>query len=225
VSLTLILTVTAAVAASMGYLAARRQGDAAPESDRNPGAKGKGGPGDDEEDGDREGGAGRAGKRKPRPPVRATSAFEDLPLALGDVVTAEREERWLAGALVAREQGRVVGVLFVAPEGAVQKAVAVFSPPRRDVYWMDPRDLEVPGEPPSTVEIGGIALRRRGRLPVTLERVGQGTPDLGEEGLWAVYEGGGRDVAVMIAGRGRTCVWSGARLDEHEYDRLGAGGD
>ena len=209
-SLTLILAVTAAVAASMGYLAARRQGESDVEPDDDADAK-KNGPPDPE---------GRARPAKPE-----ASAFEGLPVSLGDVVTAEAEERWLAGALIAREQRRVIGVLFVAPEGAETKAVAAFPEPRRDLYWMSPVEIVSPDEPPSTIEVRGIALRRKSRIPVTLERLGQGAPDLGDEALWAIYEAGGRDVAIALVSRGKALAWMGVRLDSHEYDRLGAGGD
>lgn len=217
-SFTLLLAVTAAVAASMGYLAARKHGD---EDDGPP-------------DSGEEGGARKKDREKeppakpaPKPikkPAATVSPFATLPLALGDVVSAGAEERWLAGAVVAREGGRVIGAVFLAPEGAVHKAVAVFSPPRKDIWWMSPATVDSPSEPPATIEIGGVALPRKGRLPVTLERLGQGAPDVGEEGLWAVYDQG-RDVALVVASQGKAHAWSGRRLDEDEYDRLGGGGD
>ena len=213
-SFTLLLAVTAAVAASMGYLAARKHGDedeTAPDS----------------------GSAGHGKKREreqdpaPRPVKTATVTsppYATLPLALGDVVSAGVEERWLAGAIVAREGERVIGALFLAPEGMVNKAVAVFAPPRKDIWWLSPTELASPSEPPATIEVGGVAMQRKGRLPVTLERLGQGAPSLGQEGLWAAYERG-REVAMVIASQGKAHAWSGVRLDEEEYDRLGGGGD
>jgi hypothetical protein len=217
VSLTLLLAVTAAVAGSMGYFAARRHG----EGDASPDEGGEKQAGDPEKKKD---------DRRPPPPVKAApkkpaaSPFATLPLALGDVVSSGHEERWLAGAVVAREGGQVIAALLLAPEGTKQHAVAVFAPPRRDVWWMAPTDLVSPAEPPATVELGGVALQRKARLPVTFERLGQGAPDVGEEGLWAVY-GHGRDVAVVIASLGKAHAWVGVRLEEGEYDRLGGGGD
>jgi hypothetical protein len=216
-SFTLLLAVTAAVAASMGYLAARKHGE---EDD---------GPSDsDEEEGrkkDQDEGKNLAPKPGAKPAKKpGASPFATLPLALGDVVSSGSEERWLAGAVVAREDGRVVGALFLAPEGVVEKAIAVFAPPRKDIWWMSPVPLDSPGEPPATIEIRGVAMPRKGRLPVALERLGQGTPDLGDDGLWAIYDLG-RDVALVIASHGKIHAWSGARLDEDEYDRLGGGGD
>jgi hypothetical protein len=81
-----------------------------------------------------------------------------------------------------------------------------------------------PDEPPATIELDGIALARKGRLPVALERLGQGAPLVGEEGVWAVYDRG-RDVAVVIASQGKAHAWVGKKLDAEEYDRLGGGGD
>ena len=222
-SFTLILAVTAAVAASMGYMAARKHGDAGAEPD----------PDDDEGDPP---GKKREGKQAPSPPekkpVKKAKAgpeptpFATLPLALGDVVSLSSgvEERWLAGAIVARENGQVIGALFLAPEGVTLKAVAAFAPPRRDLYWMSPAELTSPDEPPATIELGGIALQRKGRLPVTLERLGQGAPQVGAEGIWAVYDSG-RDVAVVVVSEGKAHAWVGTRLEEEEYDRLGGGGD
>ena len=222
-SFTLLLAVTAAVAASMGYLAARKRGDdddAPPDSgDENAGRK------KDQEKKDKEPAGKPAPKPSKKPPIAAPSLpFATLPLALGDVVSSGTEERWLAGAVVAREGGRVIGALFLAPEGVVQHAVAVFAPPRKEIWWMSPATIASPDEPPATIEVGGAAMPRKGRLPVTLERLGQGAPPLGEEGLWAVYDRG-REVALVIASHGTAHGWSGVRLEEGEYDRLGGGGD
>jgi len=216
-SFTLLLAVTAAVAASMGYLAARKHGveDGIP-------------PGDEDDEKDEKKDEKEEKKREPAPrPVKKPAVslpFATLPFALGDVVSSGPDERWLAGAIVAREGGRVIGALFVAPEGVVHKAVAVFAPPRKDIWWMSPIELASPDEPPATIEVEGVALQRKGRLPVTLERLGQGAPPVGEDGIWAAYDRG-KEVAVVIASQGRAFAWSGVRLDEEEYDRLGGGGD
>jgi hypothetical protein len=219
-SFTVLLAVTAAVAASMGYLAARKRGDddePPPDSgDESPGRK------KEQEKKEREKPATKSAKKAPAP--AASLPFATLPLALGDVVSSGMEERWLAGAVVARENGRVIGALFLAPEGVVQHAVAVFAPPRKEIWWMSPAAIVSPDEPPATIEVGGAAMPRKGRLPVTLERLGQGVPPLGEDGLWAVYDRG-RDVAVVISSHGTAHGWSGVRLEEGEYDRLGGGGD
>ncbi|MFT3766148.1 MAG: hypothetical protein QM820_11635 [Minicystis sp.] len=227
-SLTLLLAVTAAVAASMGYFAARKHGDEGPIGDERDERDER-----DDEKKDEKGEQKREEKQGDAPPEPSKGAkktkpdpapFATLPLALGDVVSAGMEERWLAGAVVAREDSHVIAALFLAPEGKEQKAVAAFAPPRKDVWWMSPAELVTPDEPPATIELNGIALQRKARLPVRLSRHGQGAPQVAEEGIWAVYDRG-RDVAVVIASQGQAHAWVGTRLEEDDYDRLGGGGD
>lgn len=216
-----VVAVTALLAAAAGYLAARSRASSGVDpkkqlDSKNPKDKKK-----DAKDAKQLAGGGlAAGKAQPSAP----SPFDGMPLALGDVVLAEAEERWLAGALVARENGRVVAALFFSPEGATTRALAAFGAPRRDIYWMSPVEVVTPPEPPATIEIGEAMLARRGRLPVSVERLGQGAPQVDEALLWATYEGGGRDVAVLLAGGGKVLAWRGSRLDEGDYDRLGTGG-
>jgi hypothetical protein len=218
-SLLLLLAMSAAAAASAGYFAARRRkaagfGDDDAVERRDPRSR----PPDPIASQQDASPAPKKNKKKKVDP------FAELPFALGDVVVGDGE-RWLAGAVLAREGDRVIGALFVAPEGAKQLGVAAFAAPRRDVFWLAPADVDSPGEPPATLEIRGIALRREGRLPVAFERVGQGAPQVGEEGMWAVYDGGGRDVALVLTSGGHTFGYAGVRLDEGQYDRLGAAGE
>jgi hypothetical protein len=240
-SFTLIMAVTAAIAGSMGYLAARRKEDEAgarKDRDRDrdqdregdePGEKGAGkldSKKQKEQDGKQKDEGKPAPKSKPgkaAATAKEKSPFEGLPLKLGDVVSSTTEERWLAGALVAREEGRVLSVLFIAPEGAKLAAVAAFAPPRKEIFWMDPAELVSPEEPPATIELNGVALRRKGRLPVAIERLGQGAPSVGEEAIWGAYEGGAGEVAIVITGQGKVFAWMGQRLAEEQYDRLGEG--
>jgi hypothetical protein len=244
-SFTLILAVTAAVAGTMGYLAARKKGDEpeGPPKKRNDENKR-----DDHDEDEKEEKEEKDEYGKPPPEVKVTAkikpgpkpggngavkpetaeeknkkTFAGLPLSLGDVVSDGHEERWLAGALVAREQGRVLSALFLAPEGAKLSAVAVFAAPRKEIYWMDPAELDVTDEPPATIELAGIAFRRKARLPVTIERLGQGAPSIGEEAIWGVYDGGPAEVAVVLVSEGRVFAWQGRKLDEDRYDRLGEG--
>ena len=199
------IAVTAAVAASLGYLASRRR-----ESARETF-------GPDETKALDE-------KKKPRalkapPPA---DPLAGLALALGDVVSAEGDERWLAGAIVARERA-LAAVIFVAPEGLAHHVVALVPADARTVLWLSPEAVDTPPEPPGTLEIRGMAMQRRSRLPVTFERFGQGAPTLGASGLFAVYEAGGREVAIVITSEGKALAWAGRRLDEGEYDRMGGG--
>lgn len=224
-SMMLVLAVTAAVAASMGYMAARKKGgEAPPEGDDHDRED------DRDEQREKKEQKREEKKREVAPPKKKPAAdpktlFEDLPLALGDVVMAEGGERWLAGAVIAKEQSRVLGALFLAPEGSSQHAIACFAAPQRHIYWLTPSELTSPDEPPATIELGTAMFRRRARIPVSLTRLGQGVPELHEEGLWAVYDGGGRDVAVVLTSGGRVMAYKGVRLDEGEFDRLGGGGE
>jgi hypothetical protein len=203
---------TAVVAATTGYLIARRRG----------------GSGDARRALPKRGGGGRAAPpsdpKKDAKGAPEAEALTGLPLTLGDVIVAGTEERWLAGALVAREKGRVVSALFLAPEGATTRAVVAFALPKTEIFWLDPTDVVSPAEPPATLELAGAMLTRRSRLPVVVERLGQGAPRVGDAVLWATYEGGGREVAVVLVSEGRALAWMGRRLDADEYDRLGSGG-
>lgn len=195
----ILIAVAAGVSVAAGLFAARRRGKGEPtKTDATAGAT-----------------------AKPAAPAEP-SPFDGLALALGDVISSDREERWLAGALVAREAGRVVLVLFVAPEGVSHGAVAVFPAPRRDILWLAPAELVCPPEPPTTIEIGATTLSRRSRIPVAIERVGQGTPSIGETALWATYEGGA-DIAVVLCSQGKVFAWLGRHLGETDYERLGSG--
>mgnify|MGYP000873746867 CR=1 FL=1 len=170
---------------------------------------------------------------EPRPASRAAPQLERLPLRLGDVVSAEvevngrmaHEERWLRGGVVASEGGELVGVVYAAPEGAVLEAVAVFAEPERHILWMSPVEVELGPEPPATLEIGGVLMRRKLRRPVELERIGVGAPPCAAEALWVQYEGPAGAAAVILAQGQRRLAWSGSRLDEGRYDRMGGGAD
>lgn len=170
--------------------------------------------------------AKKSGDRTPGPAkAQMKRAFEVTPLALGDVVLAEGEERWLAGAIVAREGDKVVAAVFFAPEGAKIKVVAAFARPRRDVGWLSPARVDSPSEPPASIEIDGSPMTRRGRLPVTLASHGQGVPKIGDTGILAEYEGGADDVALLLTTNGQALAWRGRKLEEGAYDRLGSGGE
>lgn len=166
-----------------------------------------------------------------------------VPFRLGDVVSVEADldagmtpaeapslvarrgqvERWLEGGCVAFDGGEVAAVLFVAPEGAAQRAVLAFAAPRREIGWLAPVAIEVGGEPPATLEIRGLAMRRRRRLAVRLARIGKGAPQVGDAGVWAEYEASGRSLALVLRADGCTLAWTGERYDPGEYERMGSG--
>jgi hypothetical protein len=148
--------------------------------------------------------------------------FAGLPLALGDVVSVEGAERWLAGAALGVDRDAIVGVLFFAPEGAVEKPVMVLPLPDREIFWLDGAfAIDVTAEPPTTLELDRSTLVRRRRIPVRLERLGHGVPQFDETALFATYEGNGRDVAVVVTSASKAFAWRGTRYLEGEYERLG----
>jgi len=157
--------------------------------------------------------------------ARVASPFEGAGLAmgLGDVVSADGAERWLAGAIELREGDHLVAVLFFAPEGARLDVVCAFAAPRRDVLWLSPVPVEVGAEPPSSIELGGVVMNRRARLPVSARRHGQGAPDVGELATFAEYEASARAAGVVLRGPGVALAWSGRRLEPEELDRMGRG--
>lgn len=160
--------------------------------------------------------------RRPAPPA-SPFAGAGLAVDLGDVVSSGGTERWLAGALDLRDGGHLVAAIFVAPEGSRQEAVCAFPAPRRDLLWLSPVAIEIVGEPPSALELGGVVMQRRARLPVTVRRHGQGAPDPGETATWAEYASTSRASGVVLCARGVALAWAGRRLDADEYDRMGRG--
>jgi hypothetical protein len=202
-----VIAVTAAVAASLGYLASRRKEPSAEE------AEGR----------DKAGGA--KDKEAPKVQKPARDPLAGLLFGLGDVVSAEGEERWLAGAIAVRDRGETVAAVMLAPEGLTQQAVVAFPPPERRILWLAPVEVVSPPEPPATLEFGGDVMTRKSRVPVSFERLGQGAPSVGATGIFATYETGSREVAVVITSEGKTFAWSGRRLDVDEYDNMGRVGD
>lgn len=196
-TLTLIV-ISAAIAASAGFLASRRR------SSKQELAEGK----------------DAAAQKKPKVALPAPKPLDGFPIELGDVISAGGEERWLSGAIAAREQAAVMA-LFFAPEGREHFVVAAYPLPERDILWLRPIEVVSPAEPPATLEIEGQAMQRRNRFPVKLERIGQGAPDVGSTGIVATYTTGTREVAVVLTSEQRCLAWSGRRMDSSEYDRMG----
>jgi hypothetical protein len=220
------MAMTAAVAAGAGYLAAKRKPKEGAERDEAYARdKDKADAKKDDKKSDEKPAKKKDDKPSKKGAPKKDTELDGLPLALGDVVTSAGEERWLAGALILRDAGKIASIVFIAPEGAEHHAVVAFPKPRTDIYWLRPTQIESPEEPPATIEIGTTALRRKARLPVTIERKGQGAPELGEAGVIAMYDGGGRDVAIVVTSEGKAHGWVGTRLDSTSYDRLGGGGE
>lgn len=193
-----ILVISAAIAASAGFIVRRRR---AGKSDLIK---------TDE----------KSLEKKPKAALPAPNPLAGFPLELGDVISSGGEERWLSGAIVAREQA-VVLVIFFAPEGREHWVVACHPLPERDIMWLRPVEVVSPAEPPATLEIGGETMTRKSRLPVRFERLGQGAPNVGPSGIVATYTSGAQEVALLLTSGDKCWAWSGRRIDSSEYERMG----
>lgn len=166
------------------------------------------------------------GEQPPSTPS-AADTLDTFPCHLGDVVerTAERDEAWLAGALLFEEERTVVGALFVAPEAGVDRALFARDAVE-DIIWLSPiptAELALTAEPPHVVDRGGVRFQRTRRLPVGVRRAGSGAPSVGDRAIVAEYEGPGPERIVIVAGSERTLAWAGAVLGLAEYDVLPGG--
>jgi len=159
-------------------------------------------------------------------------ALAGLPCSLGDVVvrTAERDEAWLAAALVF-EEDHAVAVLFVAPEAGADRAILARAG-APGLVWLaplGPGEVAPTGDPPFVIEHGGVRYDRDLRLPVRVARLGAGAPTVGERAVLAVYAtaptGGAPPAArlVVVAGTQQTLAWVGVALDPGEFDVLPGG--
>jgi hypothetical protein len=162
----------------------------------------------------------------PEEPIESVDVFTAFPCRLGDVLVrrVERDEAWLAGALVLSED-RPVAALFIAPE-AVQDRAVYARAARSEVAWLAPMAtgaLAPRGEPPSAIEIERVRFERTRRLPVRVQRLGAGAPEIGGRALIAEYSGPGVLRLVIVAGEGAVLAWRGVALSEREYDVLPAG--
>jgi hypothetical protein len=162
----------------------------------------------------------------PEEPIESIDVFTVFPCRLGDVLVrrAERDEAWLAGALVFSED-RPVAALFIAPE-AVQDRAVYARAARSEVAWLapiSPGALAPRGEPPLAIELEGVRFERTRRLPVHMERLGSGAPEIGGRTVIAEYSGPGLERLVIVAGEGAVLAWRGVALSEREYDVLPAG--
>lgn len=157
----------------------------------------------------------------------ASNPFAGMPCKLGDVVvrTAERDEAWLAGALVFEEE-KPVAALFVAPEAGGDRALFVRAAPGSSLTWLVPLAkgaLPLTSDPPHAVEHEGARYERARRLPVKVTRVGTGTPTVGARAVVAEYAGAAAERLVVVAGNEQTLAWKGVSLAEGEYDVLPGG--
>jgi hypothetical protein len=157
-------------------------------------------------------------------PVVSHEPPATFPCRLGDVVVriSERDEAWLAGAMML-EEDRPVAALFVAPEAGGDRAVFVRDAAGAGMTWLSPITKEAPAvtkEPPHALEHEGVRYERVRRLPVGVSRVGSGAPSVGDRGVVAEYAGPANLRLLIIAGSEQTLAWKGVALTEGEYDVL-----
>lgn len=157
----------------------------------------------------------------------ANDPFAGMPCKLGDVVvrTAERDEAWLAGALVF-EEDKTVAALFVAPEAGGDRALFVRDAPGSGLTWLVPLAkgaLPLTSDPPHAVEHEGARYERARRLPVKVTRLGTGAPTVGVRAVVAEYAGAAAERLVVVAGTEQTLAWKGVSLGEGDYDVLPGG--
>jgi hypothetical protein len=175
----------------------------------------------------RAGGRGASGAERGEGPAPARDRLAGFPCKLGDVVMrmAERDEAWLAGALVFEEDG-ATAALFVAPEAGVDRAVFVRKAPGSGVTWLAPLapgELALAGDPPHAIEHAGTRFERSRRLPVRVARLGTGTPSIGDRAVVAEYAGPAAERLVIVAGSDQRLAWRGVALADGEYDVLPGG--
>jgi hypothetical protein len=157
----------------------------------------------------------------PAPP--GGEVFAGFPCRLGDVVvrTIERDEAWLAGALVFQED-RPIAALLIAPEAGADRAVFVRQG-QEGLDWLSPlgeSPIAGPGEPAHTIEHGGVRFERARRLPVRVIRMGSGAPHVGDSAIVAEYAGPTVERIVVVVGSEQTRSWRGTALGQRDYDVL-----
>ena len=153
--------------------------------------------------------------------------LEGFPCQLGDVIMRlTGEEAWLAGGLVLCEEGPVAA-LFVAPDAGHDCAIYVRPQPREALFWLEPLDpgaVLVGGEPPSSVEHGGIRFDRVRRLPLRPKRIGVGAPDVGDAVVLAEYASAGSErLLVMRSNSGTSRAFRGEELEPSSYEVIASG--
>ncbi len=162
----------------------------------------------------------------PTPKPMDGDPFADMPCKLGDVVIrAGGDEAWLAGAVIFSED-YPVAVLFVAPDAGKDRGIYARARPSEELLWLEPvpdGELTVGAEPPTALEHANVRYERSRRLPVKVERVGAGAPDVGEQVIIAEYASGGFERLILVTGSGASRAWVGTALEAGMYDVLPSG--
>jgi len=166
--------------------------------------------------------------KKPKRTAEGPQAhLQGFPCQLGDVLMRlTGEEAWLAGGLVLSEEGPVAA-LFVAPDAGHDCAIYARPAPREAIFWLEPLDpgaVLVGGEPPTSVEHGGIRFDRVRRLPLRPKRIGVGAPDVGDAVVLAEYASAGSErLLVMRSTTGASHAFRGVELEPSSYEVIASG--
>lgn len=82
----------------------------------------------------------------------------------------------------------------------------------------------VAGEPPSSVEHGGVRFDRARRLPLRPRRIGVGAPDVGDAVVVAEYASAGSErLLVLKATTGAARAYRGTELDASAFEVIPSG--
>jgi hypothetical protein len=164
--------------------------------------------------------------RRPPPPDAKDVKLDGFPCQLGDVVMRiTGEEAWLAGGLVLSEEVPVAA-LFVAPDAGHDCVLYVRPAPRDALYWLeplDPSDVLVAGEPPSSVEHLGVRFDRTRRLPLRPRRIGVGAPDVGDAVVVAEYASAGAERLVVVKSATGAHAFRGVELEPSSFEVIPSG--
>jgi hypothetical protein len=153
--------------------------------------------------------------------------IEGFVCQLGDVLMRiTGEEAWLAGGVVLSEEVPVA-ILFVAPQAGLDCAIYARVQSKRSLFWLEPLDpnaVLVGGEPPSSVEQGGIRFERLRRLPLRPRRIGVGAPDVGDVVMVAEYASAGAERLLVLKGNSGTVqAYRGLELEEGAFEVIASG--
>lgn len=220
-----LIVAGASGAVAVGRWLAKRR-DASPTPANEAESKGDD-PADPATNDEREESAKKPARRIPSSAEGPHAHLDGFPCQLGDVVMRMTgEEAWLAGGLVLSEEVPVAA-LFVAPDAGHDCALYVRPKPRESIFWMEPLDpgaVLVAGEPPTSVEHGGVRFDRARRLPLRPRRIGVGAPDVGDAVVIAEYASSGAErLLVMKGSSGAPRAFRGLELEPSSFEVIASG--